>query len=128
MGTKKCLKCGKRLLDEMFYQGDKFCKKCRSESNKTYYERNKDKIKAKAKNQYYETDYKKRKYLKRAESSLSAVTTKYNLLMSTFDENRHKDRYKRKERYEVKIIKFSERIEELESNLSCHSERSEESR
>ena len=128
MGTKKCLKCRKRLLDEMFYQGDKYCKSCRSEANKIYYERNKDKMKAKAKKQYHETDYKKRKYLKRASRSLSAVIGKYNLLMSTFEENRHKDRHKRKERYEAKIIKFSERIDELESNLSCHSERSEESR
>ena len=118
METKKCIKCGKRLLIEMFYQGDKFCKSCRSNANRIYYERNKEKIKEKSKKQYYETDYKKRKYLKRAEKSLSSVIDKYNLLMSTFDENRYKDKHRRKKGYEAKIIKFRERIETIEKHIN----------
>ena len=38
--------------------------------------------------------------------------------MSTFDENRYKDKHRRKKGYEAKIIKFRERIETIEKHIN----------
>ena len=116
-----CSRCKKKKPEEEFYHFEYrkayCCKSCYSEMGKESYQRNKEKRKARSRKQYYETDYLKKKYLKRYNASLERLHNKLQEALANPPSD--KKNYARKiQGYERSIEKFKDKIKNLETPTS----------